>query len=44
MALEVPTSLSPRQRELLEAYAKETGEDVLPQQKSFMDKLKELFD
>jgi molecular chaperone DnaJ len=44
VALEVPTSLSPRQRELLEAYAKETGEDVLPQQKSFMDKLKELFD
>jgi molecular chaperone DnaJ len=42
--IEVPTQLTDRQRQLLEALAKELGEDVQPQQKSFMEKLRELFD
>ena len=33
-----------RQRKLLEALAQELGEDVQPQHKSFMEKLRELFD
>jgi molecular chaperone DnaJ len=44
VALEVPTQLTARQRELLEELAKELGEDVQPQQKSFMEKLRELFE
>jgi molecular chaperone DnaJ len=43
VTLEVPTELTPRQKELLEALAKELGESVQPQQKSFVDKLKDLF-
>ncbi len=43
VTLEVPTHLTLRQRELIEALAKELGEDVQPQQKTFMEKLKELF-
>lgn len=43
VSLEVPTTLTARQRELVEALAKELGEDVQPQQKTFMEKLKELF-
>jgi len=41
--IEVPTSLSPRGRQLLEELAKELGEDVQPQRKTFMEKLKDLF-
>ena len=41
--LEVPTELSARQRELLEELAKELGEEVLPQRKTFVEKLKDLF-
>jgi molecular chaperone DnaJ len=41
--IEVPTRLTGRQRELLEQLAKEIGEDVLPQQKSFVGKLRDLF-
>lgn len=41
--LEVPTKLTPRQRELLQELAKELGVEMQPQQKSFMEKLKELF-
>jgi molecular chaperone DnaJ len=44
VAIEVPTQLTDRQRQLLEALAQELGEDVQPQQKSFMEKLRELFD
>ena len=44
VAIEVPTQLTDRQRQLLEALAKELGEDVQPQQKSFMEKLRELFE
>lgn len=43
VTLEVPDKLTARQRELLEELARELGEDVMPQQKSFMDKLKDLF-
>jgi molecular chaperone DnaJ len=43
VTIEVPTSLTPRQKELLEELAKELGEDVLPQRKGFMDKLRDLF-
>ncbi|MCL2722844.1 MAG: molecular chaperone DnaJ [Polyangiaceae bacterium] len=41
--VEVPTSLTDRQRELLEQLARELGEEVSPQHKTFMDKLRELF-
>lgn len=42
--VEVPTQLSTRQRELLQQLAKELGEDITPQRKTFMEKLKNLFD
>jgi molecular chaperone DnaJ len=41
--LEVPTQLSERQRALLEELAKELGEDVMPQRRTFVEKLKDLF-
>jgi molecular chaperone DnaJ len=44
VAIEVPTQLTDRQRQLLEALAKELGEDVQPQQRSFMEKLRDLFE
>ena len=39
----VTTSLTARQRELLEELAKELGEDVQPQRRTFVEKLKNLF-
>jgi molecular chaperone DnaJ len=44
VAVEIPTRLSPRARELIEELAQELGEDVQPQQQSFLEKLKSLFD
>jgi molecular chaperone DnaJ len=44
VSIEVPTSLTQRQKELLEALAKELGEDIHPQRKGFMDKLRDLFE
>ena len=44
VTVEVPTSLTERQRELLELLAKELGDEVQPQRKGFMDKLRDLFD
>lgn len=41
--IEVPTELTPRAKELVEELAKELGENVSPQQKTFVEKLKELF-
>ena len=41
--VEVPLSLSARAKELVEALASELGEAVQPQQKTFVEKLKELF-
>ena len=42
--VEVPTALTDRQRELLELLAKELGDEVQPQRKGFMDKLRDLFE
>jgi hypothetical protein len=41
--VEIPKALSSRQRELLELYDKECGEELLPQRKTFRDKLRDLF-
>jgi molecular chaperone DnaJ len=43
VAIEVPTQLTSKQRELLEELAKELGEDVQPERRSFMSKLRDLF-
>jgi molecular chaperone DnaJ len=43
VTVEVPTSLTPRQRELLEQLAGELGDGSQPQEKGFMQKLKEFF-
>jgi len=43
VTIEVPTSLTDRQRQLLEELAKELGEDILPQRRSFMEKLRDFF-
>jgi molecular chaperone DnaJ len=40
--VEVPSKLTDRQRELLEQFARESGTDVSPVTKSFVDKLKDL--
>jgi molecular chaperone DnaJ len=41
--VETPTSLTSRQKELLDEFAKEAGEDIHPMGTSFFDKVKELF-
>jgi molecular chaperone DnaJ len=43
VVVEVPLALTERQRELLLAFAHELGEEVQPQQRTFIDKLKTLF-
>ncbi|MBI3205324.1 MAG: molecular chaperone DnaJ [Myxococcales bacterium] len=43
IAVEVPTELSARARELLAELGSELGEDVQPKQKTFVEKLKSLF-
>jgi molecular chaperone DnaJ len=40
IVIEVPKKLSDRQRELLQEYARTEDGNVMPQQKSFMDKLR----
>jgi molecular chaperone DnaJ len=42
--VEVPTSLTGKQRELLEKFAQETGTETSPVTKGFLDKLRDLFD
>lgn len=42
--VEVPTQLTDRQRELLEEFAEETGTEISPVTRSFLDKLKDLFE
>ncbi len=42
--VETPTKLTRRQRELLQEFAKEGGDEVSPVTKSFLDKLRELFE
>lgn len=44
VVVEVPQRVSRKQRQLIADLAKEMGEDVHPQQKSFMDKLRALFE
>jgi len=44
LRVEVPTKLNARQKELLEDFAKAGGEEIHPQSKGFLDKVKELFD
>jgi molecular chaperone DnaJ len=43
VGIEVPTQITARQRELLEQLAKELGEDVQPQRRTFVEKLRDLF-
>ncbi len=43
IALEVPTELTDRQRELVSELGKALGEDVQPQQATFLEKLRALF-
>jgi molecular chaperone DnaJ len=44
VSVEIPTRLTARARELIEELGRELGEDVQPQQKTFVEKLKSLFD
>lgn len=44
IVVEVPQNISKKQRRLIEELAAEFGEDVHPQQKSFLDKLRGLFE
>ncbi len=41
--IEVPRKLSARQRELLEEYARNGGEEVSPLSKGFLDRVREMF-
>ena len=41
--IETPRKLSARQRELLEEFARESGNEVNPLSKGFFDKVKEMF-
>jgi molecular chaperone DnaJ len=42
--VEVPTKLNAKQRQLLEEFAAESGTEVSPTTKGFVDKLRDLFD
>ncbi len=42
--VEVPTKLTERQRELLEKFAEESGDEVSPVTNGFLDKLRKIFD
>ena len=42
--VEVPTKLTDRQRELLEQFAQESGTEVSPVTRGFLEKLRDLFD
>ena len=42
--VEVPTKLTAEQRSLMEKFAEASGDDVSPRRRTFLDKLKELFD
>ena len=43
VVVETPRKLTPRQRELLEEFARSSGEEVNPLTKGFFDKVKEMF-
>src|SRR5262249_25959986 len=42
VVVETPTELTPRQRELLEAFAKECGVEATPKSKGFFEKVREI--
>jgi molecular chaperone DnaJ len=42
--VEIPTRLNKRQRDLLEEFAQESGSEVSPVTKSFLDKLRDIFE
>jgi len=42
--IEVPAKLDPEQKNLLQRFAEISGEDILPQKKSFLQKVRELID
>jgi len=44
LRVETPTRLTGRQKELLEDFAREGGEEVHPMGKSFLEKVRQLFD
>ena len=41
--VEVPTKLNARQRELLEEFAEQSGHEVSPATKGFVDKIRDFF-
>lgn len=43
VVVETPQSLSPKQRELLQAFAAACGDESLPQRRAFLSRVKELF-
>ncbi len=43
VVVETPTRLTPRQRELMEEFAKISGEETNPQSSSFFDKVRQVF-
>ena len=43
VVVETPRKLTERQRELLEEFAKSSGEEVHPMSRGFLDKVKEMF-
>jgi molecular chaperone DnaJ len=43
VSVEVPTKLTPRAEKLIEELGRELGEDVQPQQRTFVEKLRSLF-
>jgi molecular chaperone DnaJ len=43
LRVETPTNLNSRQRELLEEFARISGEEINPNNKNFFDKVKEMF-
>ncbi len=43
VVVETPTNLTPRQEDLLRAFAEEAGDEVQPEQKGFMDRMRDLF-
>jgi molecular chaperone DnaJ len=44
IAVETPVSLSPKQRKLLEEFARDCGEEAHPQTAGFFDSMKRFFD
>jgi molecular chaperone DnaJ len=43
VAVETPRKLTARQRELIEEFARTSGEEVHPMSKGFLEKVKEMF-